>query len=94
MFNLKSLLASVVILGAVLDVGHATQVMHRPDKFNSTPNSFPIEPSPRVHTIAKRAGGKVQIAYFTNWGKFLQYAVEDIHSSMSPFHRYLWREFS
>ncbi|KAF5366205.1 hypothetical protein D9758_005724 [Tetrapyrgos nigripes] len=67
MVGLTGLLASLALVSTVLNVS-ATQVMHRPDSFNKTPNSFPIEANPRIHTISKRAGGKVQTAYFTNWG--------------------------
>ncbi|THU98625.1 hypothetical protein K435DRAFT_720591 [Dendrothele bispora CBS 962.96] len=59
--------AALAILSTVLTAG-ATEVMHRPDNFNKTPNSFPLEAHPRVHIINKRAGQKVQTAYFTNWG--------------------------
>jgi len=70
MLGLHGALAALAILGNVLSID-ATQVMHRPDNFNRTPNSFPMEAHPRVHTISKRAGGKVQTAYFTNWGECL-----------------------
>ncbi|KAK7049841.1 Chitinase 4 [Paramarasmius palmivorus] len=47
---------------------HATQVMHRPDSYLETPNTFPVAENPEVHVIRKQAAGKVQMAYFTNWG--------------------------
>ncbi|KAF4607345.1 hypothetical protein EYR38_001413 [Pleurotus pulmonarius] len=46
----------------------ATQVMHRPASFKDTPHSFNIEKSPETKVVQKRATGKVQVAYFTNWG--------------------------
>ncbi|KAK7691604.1 hypothetical protein QCA50_005003 [Cerrena zonata] len=48
---------------------NATQVMHRPDNFQSTPHKF-AEGDAEPKTIFKRAAatGKVQAAYFTNWG--------------------------
>ncbi|KAF9491053.1 glycoside hydrolase family 18 protein [Pleurotus eryngii] len=46
----------------------ATQVMHRPVDFKDTPNSFKIEKSPQTKVVQKRGTGKVQVAYFTNWG--------------------------
>ncbi len=45
----------------------ATQVMHRPASFKDTPHSFNIEKSPETKVVQKRATGKVQVAYFTNW---------------------------
>ncbi|KAF7419347.1 hypothetical protein PC9H_001934 [Pleurotus ostreatus] len=46
----------------------ATQVMHRPVDFKDTPNSFKIEKAPQTKVVQKRGTGKVQVAYFTNWG--------------------------
>ena len=61
----------VVITTCVLAVD-ATQVMHRPDHYdqagrtNSIGNTTPSQ-------ITKRATGKTQFAYFTNWGVYKGY---------------------
>ncbi|KAE9407810.1 hypothetical protein BT96DRAFT_914466 [Gymnopus androsaceus JB14] len=46
----------------------ATQVMHRPAGFNSTPPTVTTETNPEIHVVHKRATTKTQVAYFTNWG--------------------------
>ncbi|KAF9259245.1 hypothetical protein L218DRAFT_670920 [Marasmius fiardii PR-910] len=52
---------------------HATQVMHRPDNYKEPPNIFKTEASPKTNVIQKRATGKVQFAYFVNWGIYPSY---------------------
>ena len=52
---------------------HATQVMHRPDNYKNPPNVFPMEANPKVTSLYKRATGKVQFAYFVNWGIYTGY---------------------
>ncbi|KAL0064529.1 Chitinase 4 [Marasmius tenuissimus] len=52
---------------------HATQVMHRPDNYKEAPNVFPMEANPKVTSLQKRATGKVQFAYFVNWGIYTGY---------------------
>ncbi|TFK97754.1 glycoside hydrolase superfamily [Pterulicium gracile] len=57
--------------------GLATQVMHRPDRYKSTPNVYPLEANPKVTTSF--ASGKVNGAYFTNWGIYgANYQPQDI----------------
>ncbi|KAF5366212.1 hypothetical protein D9758_005723 [Tetrapyrgos nigripes] len=65
---------ALVVLRTVLDVG-ATQVMQKPNNFNSTPNWYPTgnNPSPLIPQLIlgmvdATSEGKVQIGYFTNWG--------------------------
>ncbi|CDO69059.1 Glycoside Hydrolase Family 18 / Carbohydrate-Binding Module Family 5 protein [Trametes cinnabarina] len=59
------LLATVALTAFV--VVNATQVMHRPEAYKDVPRKFATsEVKPQV--IHKRAGSKVQAAYFTNWG--------------------------
>ncbi|ESK94735.1 glycoside hydrolase family 18 protein [Moniliophthora roreri MCA 2997] len=47
---------------------HAAQVMNRPEGYMTAPNILDVEANPEVHVIEKDAAGKVQMAYFTNWG--------------------------
>ena len=54
----------MVIVTCALAVG-ATQVMHKPAGFNQTAR-IPGQ-------LAKRATGKTQFAYFTNWGIYSGY---------------------
>ncbi|TFK47348.1 hypothetical protein OE88DRAFT_1714540 [Heliocybe sulcata] len=49
-------------------MANATQVMQRPPNYKSPPNKVQTNSDPTIQTIHKRAGGKVQAAYFTNWG--------------------------
>uniref|UniRef100_A0A0W0F546 GH18 domain-containing protein n=1 Tax=Moniliophthora roreri TaxID=221103 RepID=A0A0W0F546_MONRR len=56
------------LLSAACVLVQATQVMHRPDNYKDTPNSFNIAVNPETKVIQKRATGKLQVAYFTNWG--------------------------
>lgn len=53
-------------LGVSLVVVNATEVMHRPDNFKSSPHTYAQGKSnPKI--ITKRSGAKVNMAYFTNW---------------------------
>ncbi|KAJ7905078.1 glycoside hydrolase superfamily [Mycena leptocephala] len=52
----------------ILNVVHATPVMHRPANVSAPLHTFKTEEHPIVHEIHKRATGKVSMAYFTNWG--------------------------
>ncbi|OJT13445.1 Chitinase 1 [Trametes pubescens] len=62
----RAFFLAVVALSALVVV-NATQAMQRPDTFKDTPRKFATsEVKPQV--IHKRAGSKVQAAYFTNWG--------------------------
>lgn len=64
--TLKRAFFLAVVALAALVVVDATQVMHRPEAFKDTPRKFETsEVKPQV--IHKRAGSKVQAAYFTNW---------------------------
>ncbi|KAI0366008.1 hypothetical protein BV20DRAFT_1056021 [Pilatotrama ljubarskyi] len=68
---LSSILKRAFFLAAValaaLVVVDATQVMHRPDSYKDAPHKLETgEAKPQI--IHKRAGSKVQAAYFTNWG--------------------------
>ncbi|KAJ7489454.1 glycoside hydrolase superfamily [Mycena latifolia] len=53
---------------AILNVGNATQVMHRPANVSAPLREFKLEEKPIVHVVQKRATAKVSMAYFTNWG--------------------------
>ncbi|KAJ4477165.1 glycosyl hydrolases family 18-domain-containing protein [Lentinula aciculospora] len=66
MIGLGRILVSLLSFSA-LHV-HATQVMHRPERFNTTPPVVTTESNPETHVIQKRASAKTQVAYFTNWG--------------------------
>ncbi|KAL1941618.1 hypothetical protein VTO73DRAFT_7057 [Trametes versicolor] len=62
----RAFFLAVVALSALVVV-NATQAMQRPDAFKDAPRKFATsEVKPQV--IHKRAGSKVQAAYFTNWG--------------------------
>lgn len=50
---------------AVLTVS-ATQVMHRPVNYKDSPRNF-TQGKAEPHIIHKRATGKANMAYFTNW---------------------------
>lgn len=63
--NLLSLLA---IAMAAVSVVEATQAMHRPDNYKQPPRVFNTSTDPQIQSIHKRATGKTQFAYFTNWG--------------------------
>ncbi|KII85595.1 carbohydrate-binding module family 5 protein [Plicaturopsis crispa FD-325 SS-3] len=56
-----SLLASLVLV-------QGTQVMQRPADYKSPARVYSMEKTVHPHTIQKRDTGKVQAAYFTNWG--------------------------
>ncbi len=61
----RAFFLAVVALSALVVVD-ATQAMQRPDMFKDAPRKFATsEVKPQV--IHKRAGSKVQAAYFTNW---------------------------
>ncbi|KAI0261223.1 glycoside hydrolase superfamily [Gloeopeniophorella convolvens] len=61
-------LAVVAVLLACGLVAEATQVMHRPATYKNSPNKVSTEANVKPHIIEKRASGKVQAGYFTNWG--------------------------
>ena len=61
----KMVLLAFAAFAAVLSVS-ATQVMHRPSNYKDTPNKYKVG-NASAHVIHKRAGAKVQAAYFTNW---------------------------
>lgn len=56
------------LLSALALMASATQVMQRPADYKDPPNKVQTNPDPQVQQIHKRASGKVQAAYFTNWG--------------------------
>ncbi|KAJ3988917.1 glycoside hydrolase family 18 protein [Lentinula detonsa] len=66
MIGLYRILVSLLSFSA-LHV-QATQVMHRPERFNTTPPAVTTEKDPVTHVIQKRATAKTQVGYFTNWG--------------------------
>ncbi|KAJ3758321.1 glycoside hydrolase family 18 protein [Lentinula raphanica] len=66
MIGLRHILVSLLSL-SILHV-QATQVMHRPERFNITPPAVTTEHDPATHVVQKRATTKTQVAYFTNWG--------------------------
>ncbi|KAI0090629.1 glycoside hydrolase superfamily [Irpex rosettiformis] len=65
-FRTKLLLIATLAFAAVFSV-RATQVMHRPANYKAAPHNF-TEGHATPHVIHKRATGKVNMAYFTNWG--------------------------
>ncbi|KAH9849683.1 glycosyl hydrolases family 18-domain-containing protein [Lenzites betulinus] len=66
-FTLKRVFFLVAVALATFVAVDATQAMHRPETYKDTPRKFATsEVKPQV--IHKRAGSKVQAAYFTNWG--------------------------
>ncbi|KAJ7489453.1 glycosyl hydrolases family 18-domain-containing protein [Mycena latifolia] len=67
---------------AVLNLGNATQVMHRPANVSAPLREFKLEEMPIVHVIEKRATAKVSMAYFTNWGI---YAATDRYCRLDPY---------
>ncbi|KAG7095154.1 hypothetical protein E1B28_005933 [Marasmius oreades] len=80
--NLMRILSFLSTVAFVLV--HATQVMHRPDKYKESPNVYKTEANPKTNTVQKRATGKVQFAYFVNWGIYPAYNFQptDIDPSM------------
>ncbi|KAI0816864.1 glycosyl hydrolases family 18-domain-containing protein [Trametes gibbosa] len=52
---------------AAIVAADATQVMHRPEKYEATPHKF-VSTEVKPQVMQKRAASKVQAAYFTNWG--------------------------
>lgn len=64
-FRAKLLLVASLAFAAVFSVS-ATQVMHRPDNYKEPPHKF-TEGHVTPQVIHKRAGAKVNMAYFTNW---------------------------
>lgn len=62
----RVLLATTAALAALLAV-NATQVMSRPPNYKDAPHKLNTTTSAPVHVIHKRATGKQQFAYFTNW---------------------------
>ncbi|KAJ7705307.1 glycoside hydrolase superfamily [Mycena rosella] len=65
--SLKRVLSFLVGL-AILNVGNATQIMHRPANVTAPLREFKMQEKPIVHVIEKRAAAKVSVGYFTNWG--------------------------
>ncbi|KAJ7273811.1 glycoside hydrolase superfamily [Mycena rebaudengoi] len=63
---LKRALVLLTAVFTLLDASNATQIMHRP--VNASRNFKIEENARRINVVDKRATGKVQIAYFTNWG--------------------------
>ena len=61
--SIRALLLVGLIAAFAVD---ATQVMHRPDRFKSSPHAYATG-NPKAEVLHKRASGKVQAAYFTNW---------------------------
>ncbi|KAJ7103739.1 glycoside hydrolase superfamily [Mycena epipterygia] len=53
---------------AILNVGNATQVMHRPANVSAPLPNVKVQEKPIAHVVQKRATSKVSIGYFTNWG--------------------------
>jgi hypothetical protein len=64
------LLTLISIAMAAVSVVEATQAMHRPDNYKSPPRTFDVNTDPHVQQVHKRATGKTQFAYFTNWYAF------------------------
>ena len=60
------LLAALALAVAVVLVD-ATQVMHRPSEYKESPKKVKTATEAETKVIHKRAGTKVQAAYFTNW---------------------------
>ncbi|KAJ7267504.1 glycoside hydrolase superfamily [Mycena rebaudengoi] len=65
---LKRALVLLTAVFALLGASNATQVMHRPANASAPLRKFKIEENAHINVVEKRATGKVQIAYFTNWG--------------------------
>ncbi|KAJ7058105.1 glycosyl hydrolases family 18-domain-containing protein [Mycena amicta] len=55
---------------AVANVAHATPVMARPANVSEPKHVFPLEEHPVIHHVQKRATGKVNMAYYVNWGVY------------------------
>ncbi|KAJ3487291.1 hypothetical protein NLI96_g3646 [Meripilus lineatus] len=65
--NFRRILFLATVVAFAVVGSNATQVMHRPDTYLDAPRNNTIgRPTPKI--IHKRAGTKVQSAYFTNWG--------------------------
>ena len=62
----RVLLLAAAALTALLAV-NATQVMSRPANYKEAPHKLNTTASAPLHHIQKRATGKQQFAYFTNW---------------------------
>ncbi|KAI0684658.1 glycoside hydrolase superfamily [Cytidiella melzeri] len=62
----KLLLFTLATFAIVFSVS-ATQVMHRPKDFKAPPRKY-AQGNATAHVIHKRAGAKVNMGYFTNWG--------------------------
>jgi len=63
---LKHLFAAVVALVSLVVLTGATQVMQRPVNFKSPPPKYTtVRVTPQI--VHKRASGKIQAGYFTNW---------------------------
>ncbi|KAI0708099.1 glycosyl hydrolases family 18-domain-containing protein [Cerioporus squamosus] len=65
--TLKRVLFVAAVALAALVVVDATQVMHRPAAYKDAPRKVATGAA-ETKVIHKRASGKVQAAYFTNWG--------------------------
>ncbi|TDL20581.1 hypothetical protein BD410DRAFT_725659 [Rickenella mellea] len=64
----RRILCAALVLYSVLGVVYGTEVMHRPGAYKNPPNRFSIAKNASVEVVHKRASGKVQAGYFTNWG--------------------------
>ena len=66
MFRFRNaVLLAAVALAALLAV-NATQIMQRPDNYTKVPKKAAVgNATPKV--VTKRATGKTNSAYFTNW---------------------------
>ena len=70
----KLFLIVTLAFAAVFTVS-ATQVMHRPENYKDSPHKF-AQGNATPHVIHKRAGAKVNMAYFTNWSVDLRHMLQ------------------
>jgi len=82
----------VVIVACILAAG-ATQVMHKPARYNQTEHTNPVgDTTPKQ--IAKRATGKTQFAYFTNWGIYAAYNFSKLYRICALYGRLIYGSFA
>lgn len=74
-----------VIVTCVLAID-ATQVMKKPDGFDQAPRINPVGDT-TPNRVAKRATGKTQFAYFTNWGIYNGYNFSQSYGARAS---YVW----
>jgi hypothetical protein len=67
----KRLFAAMAALASLVALTGASQVIQRPAIYKGEPGNYTTAARVSPHIIHKRAPGKIQAGYFTNWSVML-----------------------